>query len=127
MPKELATMAEDQKQFMLAGSQSVGEVNPDQLKLYLKLIKEEYIEVTDAESPAELLKELNDLIVVTLGAIHSLATEADGPWNSVHGNNMLKVMYPPKKDPVTKKILKSAEAIANKPLMMQDLSGYIAT
>ena len=84
----------DQEKFMKACDQSVGELNPDQFKLYLKLINEESQELITAVEQGnrvETLDALLDLIVVTIGAIHSLGADGEGGWKEVMGTNFAKI------------------------------------
>ena len=84
----------DQEKFMKACDQSVGELNPDQFKLYLKLINEESNELIHAVEQGdrvETLDALLDLIVVTIGAIHSLGADGEGGWKEVMSTNFAKI------------------------------------
>ena len=84
----------DQEKFMKACDQTVGELNPDQFKLYLKLINEESNELITAveqNDRVETLDALLDLIVVTIGAIHSLGVDGEGGWKEVMGTNFAKI------------------------------------
>ena len=84
----------DQEKFMKACDQTVGDLNPDQFKLYLKLINEESQELITAVEQGnrvETLDALLDLIVVTIGAIHSLGADGEGGWKEVMGTNFAKI------------------------------------
>ena len=90
---------EDQKEFMLAGGQSVGEMNSDQIELYEELIDEEiselalelfYYDYVDPDQQAKVIKEAIDVIVVTSGLLLSMGVDAEKAWDIVHENNMLK-------------------------------------
>jgi len=81
----------DQARFMTACDQSVGEINSGQFDLYKNLIKEEYEELTQAESQLEELDALVDILVVTIGAIHSMGADAEGAWNEVMRTNFAKI------------------------------------
>jgi NTP pyrophosphatase (non-canonical NTP hydrolase) len=88
----------DQERFMQASGQTVGEPNPRQYALYRDLIKEEHQELLDAvwnNDSVEQLDALIDILVVTVGAIHSMGADAEGAWNEVMRTNMAKI------DPVT--------------------------
>jgi hypothetical protein len=79
---------------MTACDQSVGEYNEEQLTLYRKLIDEENRELSDAirdNDKVEVLDALIDLIVVTVGAIHSLGSDAEGAWKEVMKTNFAKI------------------------------------
>ena len=113
---------EDQRRFMLAGQQEV-TYNPDQIKLYEKLIDEEYWEFRDAlrtEPLENQLKECTDLLVVLSGWLISQGINAQSLWDIVHANNMAKVSEPPKKD-ANGKILKSPKSIERKEIMMREI------
>lgn len=84
----------DQEKFMVACDQSVDHVNNKQLFLYKKLIDEELIELQDAiddNDYVEILDALIDIVVVTIGAIHSLGADAQGAWDEVMRTNFAKV------------------------------------
>jgi predicted HAD superfamily Cof-like phosphohydrolase len=84
----------DQMAFMLSCDQTVGKFNQDQLNMYLNLIQEEGGELADAiikQDKVETLDALIDIIVVTIGAIHSLGVDADGAWREVLHSNLAKI------------------------------------
>ena len=84
----------DQEKFMKACDQTVGELNQDQFKLYLKLISEEsneLIQAVEQNDKVETLDALLDLIVVTIGAIHSLGADGEGGWKEVMSTNFAKI------------------------------------
>lgn len=88
----------DQEKFMRACDQTVGrvnnEINEDQYDLYLNLIKEEVAELqaaVDACDPVEQLDALVDILVVTIGAIHSAGFDAEGAWKEVMRTNFAKI------------------------------------
>lgn len=88
----------DQERFMRACGQTVGEHNGRQYSMYRDLIAEETQELTDAvwkNNRVEQLDALIDILVVTVGAIHSMGADAEGAWNEVMRTNMAKI------DPVT--------------------------
>tara|TARA_B100002019_G_scaffold284462_1_gene292161 strand:+ start:101 stop:496 length:396 start_codon:yes stop_codon:yes gene_type:complete len=85
---------EDQKRFMEACDQSVAEENIEQYRLYLSLINEETRELVDAikaNNKVEQLDALIDIIVVTVGAIHSMGADAEGAWTEVMSTNFAKI------------------------------------
>jgi predicted HAD superfamily Cof-like phosphohydrolase len=81
----------DQEKFMRACDQTVGEINPQQFSLYKRLIAEEYTELIEAREQAEELDALIDLIVVIVGAIHSMGADGEGAWNEVMRSNFSKI------------------------------------
>lgn len=81
----------DQQKFMLACDQTVGQVNYEQKLLYLRLIQEEFAELQQAASAKEELDALIDILVVTIGAIHSAGFDAEGAWNEVMRSNFSKI------------------------------------
>ena len=88
----------DQEKFMKACDQTVGrvnnEINEDQYDLYLNLIKEEVAELqvaVDECDPVEQLDALIDILVVTIGAIHSAGFDAEGAWKEVMRTNFAKI------------------------------------
>ena len=88
----------DQEKFMRACDQTIGrvnnEINEDQYDLYLNLIKEEVAELQvaiDQCDPVEQLDALIDILVVTIGAIHSAGFDAEGAWKEVMRSNFAKI------------------------------------
>ena len=84
----------DQARFMRACNQTVGAWNEPQFNLYTKLIQEEVDELwtaNGAADPKECLDALIDILVVTVGAIHSLGADGDGAWNEVMRSNFAKI------------------------------------
>ena len=81
----------DQEKFMRACDQTVGEVNYAQKMLYIKLIEEEFNELKDAGSAVDELDALIDILVVTIGAIHSAGFDAEGAWKEVMRTNFAKI------------------------------------
>ena len=79
---------------MRACDQSVDGINAEQFTLYLKLINEESQELIDAvtnDDGVEALDALIDILVVTIGAIHSLGADAEGAWKEVMRTNFAKI------------------------------------
>lgn len=92
MPKRYnSNPFEDQLTFMQAAGQTAGVYNDGQLALYVDLIDEEFTEVVTSESLENFLKELADLLVVTIGAMYSAGANAQEVWNAVHESNMSKL------------------------------------
>ena len=84
----------DQEKFMRACDQSVEGFNEPQFNLYTKLIQEEVDELWDANAKAdqtECLDALIDILVVTIGAIHSMGADAEGAWKEVMRTNFAKI------------------------------------
>ena len=118
----------DQEHFMRACDQAVPSNQHEvtdplgiQFDLYLKLIKEEYHELLEAQGldtdhnrvkdpdPVETLDALVDILVVTIGAIHSMGANAEGAWNEVMRTNLAKI------DPITGKVRKREDGKVLKP------------
>ena len=120
----MTNMANDQRDFMYMGNQTTTEYNEDQIELYTGLIAEEFNELITAyesrEPEENILKEATDLLVVTLGFIHSFGVDPNEVWKLVHKNNMFKVNEQVVKDEHGK-IQKSPESKARKEKMMLDI------
>lgn len=85
---------QDQGKFMKACGQTVGENNPEQFKLYLKLIEEEVGELVEADlfgDRVEIFDALLDIIVVCIGAGHSAGFPMYAGWQEVMRSNMDKI------------------------------------
>jgi predicted HAD superfamily Cof-like phosphohydrolase len=103
----------DQEKFMRACDQSVGKFNELQFALYTNLITEEhqeFLEATLAEDPVEQLDALIDILVVTIGAIHSMGADAEGAWKEVMMTNFAKI------DSETGKVRKREDGKVLKPI-----------
>jgi predicted HAD superfamily Cof-like phosphohydrolase len=103
----------DQEKFMQACDQTVGQSNAEQFKLYVKLMAEESQELAQAmQSTDELetLDALTDILVVTIGAIHSAGFDAEGAWKEVMRTNFAKI------DSETGKVRKREDGKVLKPL-----------
>ena len=83
----------DQEKFMRACDQSVGEFNEAQYQLYCNLISEEFNELVASDNKVDDLDALIDILVVTIGAIHSLGADAEGAWKEVMRTNFAKIDY----------------------------------
>ena len=84
----------DQEKFMKACDQSVNEFNKDQFNLYVSLIDEEARELYDAitaHDQVETVDALIDILVVTIGALHSMGADAEGAWKEVMSTNFAKI------------------------------------
>jgi predicted HAD superfamily Cof-like phosphohydrolase len=86
----------DQEKFMRACDQTVGNFDEGQFAMYVKLIDEEHqelLEATLSDDPVEQLDALIDILVVTIGAIHSMGADAEGAWKEVMMTNFAKIDY----------------------------------
>lgn len=108
----MSTPFDDQETFMRASGQTTDVFNPEQFNLYVKLISEEYQELSDAISAldkTETLDALVDILVVTIGAIHSMGADAKGAWQEVMQTNLAKI------DPVTGRVNRREDGKILKP------------
>ena len=102
----------DQERFMTACDQSVNYYNSDQFELYHNLISEEFAELNAAVAQGdknEQLDALIDILVVTVGAIHSMGADGEGAWNEVMRSNFAKI------DPFTGMVRKREDGKVLKP------------
>ena len=111
----------DQEKFMRACDQSV-DGDEKQFDMYVDLIREEYKELLVAQGlddnhkrvneidPVETLDALIDIIVVTIGAIHSMGADAEGAWKEVMRTNFAKI------DKETGKVRKREDGKVLKPV-----------
>lgn len=116
----------DQKKFMIASDQTVGELNYEQFKLYAKLITEEYDELQVAvanKDRVETVDALLDIIVVSIGALHSVGVDVDGAWKEVVASNLAKI------NPRTGRVQKREDGKVIKPAswVPPDIIKYIKT
>jgi predicted HAD superfamily Cof-like phosphohydrolase len=85
----------DQEVFMKACGQTVEGFNEEQYKLYCNLIEEEYNdEFKTALANGDRVEQLDaliDILVVTIGAIHSAGFDAQGAWQEVMSTNFAKI------------------------------------
>lgn len=103
----------DQEKFMRACDQTVDTGNTDQFNMYLKLIEEEAEELNQAiinKNKVEMLDALIDMLVVTIGAIHSMGADGEGAWKEVMRTNFAKI------DKDTGKVRKREDGKVLKPL-----------
>ncbi|NBO29705.1 phosphoribosyl-ATP diphosphatase [bacterium] len=105
----MTTLFQDQAKFMIACGQTVGKINPRQFSLYKKLIAEEVDELYTAKSQLDELDALIDILVVTIGAIHSIGAEGEGAWQEVMRTNFSKI------NPDTGKVNKREDGKVLKP------------
>jgi len=79
---------------MQACGQTVEQFNPDQFNMYLSLIEEESQELANAietHDQVGALDALIDILVVTIGAAHSMGADVEGAWQEVMRTNMAKI------------------------------------
>ena len=103
----------DQRVFMEACDQTANGIrNEEQYSLYRDLIKEEVEELNAAikeNDEVEQLDALIDILVVTIGAIHSMGADAEGAWQEVLKTNLAKI------DSSTGKVIKREDGKVLKP------------
>ena len=103
----------DQEKFMRACDQSVDKFDEKQFAMYVNLISEEYqelLEATLSDDQVETLDALIDILVVTIGAIHSMGADAEGSWKEVMKTNFAKI------DSETGKVRKREDGKVLKPV-----------
>ena len=104
----------DQEKFMKACDQTVTGFNQEQFDLYVNLIDEEYNDELKAAIAAgdrtEMLDALLDIIVVSIGAIHSMGADGDAGWKEVMKTNFAKI------DKETGKVRKREDGKVLKPV-----------
>ena len=97
---------------MRACDQSVEGFDQLQFSLYANLIKEEFTELNEAinnNDQVETLDALIDILVVTIGAIHSMGADGEGAWKEVMSTNFAKI------DKLTGKVRKREDGKVLKP------------
>ena len=100
----------DQEKFMRACDQSVDAFDEAQYNMYKSLIDEEFKELQEAHDMEAELDALIDILVVTIGAIHSAGFDAEGAWKEVMSTNFAKI------DKDTGKVRKREDGKVLKPL-----------
>lgn len=103
----------DQEKFMKACDQTVEGFNAGQFSLYVNLIEEEFKELKvaiDNNDMVEVLDALEDILVVTIGAVHSMGADGEGAWKEVMRTNFAKI------DSETGKVRKREDGKVLKPL-----------
>jgi predicted HAD superfamily Cof-like phosphohydrolase len=116
----------DQEKFMKACDQTAGgEFDLAQFKMYLGLIQEEFKELQVAvenNDQLETLDALIDILVVTIGTIHSMGADAEGAWKEVMSTNFAKI------DKDTGKVRKREDGKVLKPIgwVAPDLKPFVA-
>ena len=114
----------DQEKFMRACDQHTSAYSISQYKMYLSLIDEEHqelLEAVEADNLVEQLDALIDILVVTIGAIHSAGFDGEGAWKEVMATNFAKV------DRETGRVRKREDGKVLKPQgwTPPDLTGYL--
>jgi predicted HAD superfamily Cof-like phosphohydrolase len=102
----------DQSKFMQACDQQVDGSDLNQYAMYMRLIDEEVGELHQAvlaKDEVEQLDALIDILVVTIGAIHSAGFNGESAWNEVMRTNFAKI------DPNTGKVRKREDGKVLKP------------
>ena len=110
--KQMTNPFRDQEKFMKACDQKTDAYAISQYKMYLNLIDEEHDELKQAvadDNVTEQLDALIDILVVTVGAIHSLGADGAGAWNEVMRTNFAKI------DPATGRVNKREDGKVLKP------------
>ena len=90
----MTNLFRDQEKFMRACDQQVDGSDLGQYAMYMKLIDEEVGELHQAvlaNDQVEHLDALIDILVVTIGAIHSAGFDAEGAWREVMATNFAKI------------------------------------
>lgn len=110
---------------MRACDQNVDVKDLPQYAMYLKLIDEEVGELHQAvlaDDAVEQLDALIDILVVTIGAIHSVGADAEGAWKEVMRTNFAKI------DKETGKVRKREDGKVLKPTGWEppDLKPYVS-
>jgi predicted HAD superfamily Cof-like phosphohydrolase len=104
----------DQEKFMKACDQSVEGWNQEQFNLYVNLIDEEYNDELKTAiancDPVEIVDALTDILVVTIGALHSMGADGEGAWKEVMRTNFAKI------DKETGKVRKREDGKVLKPV-----------
>ena len=98
--------------------------SPENYKMYLGLIDEEYgelVDAVDADDKVEQLDALVDILVVTMGAIRAAGWDGEAAWNEVMKTNFAKIDFK------TGKVIKRSDGKVLKPVGWQapELSQFI--
>ena len=112
----------DQEKFMRACDQSIDAMNESQYTMYKSLIEEEFRELQEAHDMEAELDALIDILVVTIGAIHSAGFDGESAWKEVMSTNFAKI------DHETGRVRKREDGKVLKPVgwTPPDLKGYLA-
>ena len=121
----MTNLFRDQEKFMKACDQKVDAYSISQYKMYLNLIDEEHKELQEAVEADDLTEQLDaliDILVVTIGAIHSAGFDGEGAWKEVMATNFAKI------DHETGRVRKREDGKVLKPVgwTPPDLTGYLA-
>lgn len=103
----------DQEKFMRACDQQVDGSITSQYDMYVKLIDEEHTELKEAIAANDRIEQLDaliDILVVTIGAIHSMGADGEGAWKEVMSTNFAKI------DKETGKVRKREDGKVMKPI-----------
>jgi predicted HAD superfamily Cof-like phosphohydrolase len=103
----------DQEKFMRACDQQVDGSTTSQYDMYVSLIDEEHKELLEAIETNDRLEQLDaliDILVVTIGAIHSMGADGEGAWKEVMQTNFAKI------DKDTGKVRKREDGKVMKPV-----------
>jgi len=103
----------DQEKFMRACDQTVDKFNGTQFDMYCALIEEEHNELKQAladNNNEETVDALLDILVVTIGALHSFGADGEGGWKEVMSTNFAKI------DKLTGKVRKREDGKVLKPM-----------
>jgi predicted HAD superfamily Cof-like phosphohydrolase len=103
----------DQEKFMTACDQSVDGSDREQYEMYLKLVTEEYKELQEAIITGDVQEQFDallDIVVVAIGAMHSMGANPDGGWKEVMSTNFAKI------DKETGKVRKREDGKVLKPV-----------
>ena len=87
--------------------------SPENYKMYLGLIDEEYgelVDAVDADDKVEQLDALVDILVVTMGAIRAAGWDGEAAWKEVMDTNFAKI------DTTTGKVIKRSDGKVLKPV-----------
>jgi len=90
----MTNLFRDQEKFMRACEQTVDGPPGPQFDMYCALIEEEHKELKQAlidNNDVEVLDALIDILVVTIGAIHSTGWDGEGAWKEVMSTNFAKI------------------------------------
>jgi predicted HAD superfamily Cof-like phosphohydrolase len=114
----------DQEKFMKACDQTTDAWNVEQFNLYVSLIEEEFNELKVAINecnPTEIVDALADILVVTIGAAHSMGCDIEGAWKEVMKTNFAKI------DHETGKVRKREDGKVLKPVgwTAPDLKSFV--
>ena len=103
----------DQEKFMKACDQTVNGPIGSQFDMYCNLIEEEHKELKVAleeNDEEEIVDALLDILVVTMGALHSFGADGEGGWKEVMKTNFAKI------DKETGKVRKREDGKVLKPV-----------